>query len=1691
MLMSTSRNKAGQKAKGSTTVHSHSSIPNPTLPASQNPAMQPSAAMSQNAAAAAAPVASQQASQMGAYGGMPWGAMPNAVAPTAAMPQGSAPQSHMPQSQGQIQANQTMGMMPQALGQTPMAMQGQAMPPVQGMSPMQGQMLSPAQMQQMAMQQQAMQQQQQAMQQQAMQSQQAMAGVVPMGMPVGQMGFNPQAFMGGVYPAMAMGNVPIPPEQMQQAAMMQGNMQAAMGQQGFAPTQPQASAGSAAAAVAGAMGNAAMDSQMHGSMGGGVWQMMPSVAPNFAMPYMVPQGMMPVAQGQPSSAQQAQDSQVAPPQSQMQTASQVYAASAAASASTAMPMQGIAPATAMGVAGSGDAATAHSAREQMQGMPQPMPPAMMQAMPAAASAAMTANGSAPLGQMPAMTMEQFNQVYIQQQMIMQQQLQQQQYAMYLQYQQMMAMQAGAANAQNAAIQPAASMQPDTAAVSPAALSPSSSSSASLASVAGSVVPPTTVSSAAASASAAVEATESTTPASHPAEAARGVVDAANPSHEAHASVAGTEESSVSDKASSAAASAPLASASPDEATAVASTDTAVDSHSHFPLQDNSSTAPNSPAPSASPIHSQVSDSAVSNTPDTDDAAVAAALNTAAATATDVSAQSEATESGADHLQSESATDAHDANAESDAIAYSKDDSSAETSDAQHIGLSHEGLGNTVEPIAHTQATAFATHASVGQSQTDESSESSAAPDANSSLTGTTAPAVAAADSGEDEALVSDAIAEMAVAEDAHALTSAASAAGDDEDDARNEHHAHETESQNLRGKVSQSARFAALMAEDDEELFNFIGEGEEDSESLDSDESVDVARSDKSDDEVEEDALGGDAAVCHGEAVESLEMGSTDGSGEQKVDHNASHCDQVASAAQNALYTSTLSHKNQDDEDFVDNAEASVKSRQRSQNLNDIPVKPDESANSQAFVIDKATTSNTTLATPHSSSQEPESAPSSSQESVSDSSIADGMKACSSTSTSTLTSSGSSSSSSASSSTASASSSEATSGQKSNSDSSLSTDSDSDVCSDSDIALGSISSANPHRGHSAVGQKDRSHTSLDDLVIDEDDDLAFLDDEEDLQQLLKDSADGRVHTAKTVELQHASQQAMQGPASHAHHEQGSAVDEQAQLQHRDSSLQASPEVASSAVSEAVEAEAIGAGEKSGSVASAVAGDAVGSVADAATAVTDETVGSVISAAVASEDVISAAHVTTAVADGASATGAGAAATGAAAGAVAGSGSGGVVRRPEWTDAQASEEASVKHRNGPKVRDNFTEEDKEEIRDRLKQLDVRVDRNVSLEELKQRAAEYKADERSGMIINPLTGEARNWGEMAEFFSREDGLYADANLFLSYIRFEKRYSLATFKSYKEVLARVISLLDKETEAGRWTVKTWNDVGKMQMRSIQRMFAMGQNNTRYASASVAHSIHALSSFFKFLKKREIVDGNQMDFISSPRVKNALPRVLSVNEIDRLTSEPLTTPNEVRDRAITELLFASGLRISELVSLNLGDIDFDMKEVRVTGKGNKTRIVPVGEVALAAIRNYLDIRNEFKPIDDAVFLNRFGYRITARAIQSRFKKTAIRTGLEGKVTPHKLRHSFATQLLSNGADLRLVQEMLGHSSLAATQIYTHMDLAALKDVVAHSHPRAQPDAKSGRQEEAQDNLSKSQELISSLRPPRTDTII
>ena len=363
---------------------------------------------------------------------------------------------------------------------------------------------------------------------------------------------------------------------------------------------------------------------------------------------------------------------------------------------------------------------------------------------------------------------------------------------------------------------------------------------------------------------------------------------------------------------------------------------------------------------------------------------------------------------------------------------------------------------------------------------------------------------------------------------------------------------------------------------------------------------------------------------------------------------------------------------------------------------------------------------------------------------------------------------------------------------------------------------------------------------------------------------------------------------------------------------------------------------------------------------------------------------------------------------------------------------------------------------------------------------------------------------------EEFPRNDGLYCEVNSFIRYMRDERHFSPLTIRSYKELLGRVIAFLERPVanNARACASLRWQMVDKQVIRAIGRFLnfkeapikkagaagtaasavgtaalasagagagyagltgqtdpteSSGASGTeRYASASVAHSINVLSSFFTFLQKRCGLEHNPMVHLHSPKVRNALPRVLSLREVEQLSTGCASVDNSfvaVRDRAIVALLFSSGLRVSELVSLNLYDVDFEMREVRVIGKGNKERVVPVGSVALDALRQYLQMRPMVKPVDNALFVGNRGKRLTTRLVQSHIKAAAEKEELGGRVTPHKLRHAFATQLLSNGVDMRLVQEMLGHANLATTQVYTHIDIKHLQEVYDRAHPRASPE--------------------------------
>ena len=297
-----------------------------------------------------------------------------------------------------------------------------------------------------------------------------------------------------------------------------------------------------------------------------------------------------------------------------------------------------------------------------------------------------------------------------------------------------------------------------------------------------------------------------------------------------------------------------------------------------------------------------------------------------------------------------------------------------------------------------------------------------------------------------------------------------------------------------------------------------------------------------------------------------------------------------------------------------------------------------------------------------------------------------------------------------------------------------------------------------------------------------------------------------------------------------------------------------------------------------------------------------------------------------------------------------------------------------------------------------------------------------------------------------------LYEQCQSYIDCLRFERRSSEHTVDSYKRVLEKALKALNSECP----DIESWSQVGLEQMRIINREFNFNEKAERLKNRSVAHDLYVLSSFFKFLISQGLLNENPFKLIKAPKADKVLPRVLTASEVKALLDVEAFDDKQIRDTAISELLFSSGLRVSELTGLTLSDYDENSCEVRVMGKGGKERIIPVGSKARERLTEYLKIRDNFGPKSNALFLNRFGKAISSRSVENNLKAQSERAGLDTNVYPHKLRHSFATALLQGGADLRSVQEMLGHANLAATQVYTHLDFEHLKQVYIKSHPRS-----------------------------------
>ena len=259
--------------------------------------------------------------------------------------------------------------------------------------------------------------------------------------------------------------------------------------------------------------------------------------------------------------------------------------------------------------------------------------------------------------------------------------------------------------------------------------------------------------------------------------------------------------------------------------------------------------------------------------------------------------------------------------------------------------------------------------------------------------------------------------------------------------------------------------------------------------------------------------------------------------------------------------------------------------------------------------------------------------------------------------------------------------------------------------------------------------------------------------------------------------------------------------------------------------------------------------------------------------------------------------------------------------------------------------------------------------------------------------------------------------------------------------------------------WAKSRGTDPGEVRHRDVRR-YAAGLSSGGAAPASVARKLAAIRGLFDFLVRSEQLGQNPADLVSSPKREDNLPRVLSVEQMRALLEGiPAHTPLELRDRAMLELAYSCGLRCEEIVNLDSDSLDFETEQLRVLGKGSKERLLPVGELAQGALRRYAE-RGRPALVDDrrepALFLSKNGRRLSNSDVTRRLALWIREAAVGAGVSPHSLRHSFATHLLEGGADLRTIQELLGHASISTTQVYTRVDAARLRDAYAATHPRA-----------------------------------
>ncbi len=279
---------------------------------------------------------------------------------------------------------------------------------------------------------------------------------------------------------------------------------------------------------------------------------------------------------------------------------------------------------------------------------------------------------------------------------------------------------------------------------------------------------------------------------------------------------------------------------------------------------------------------------------------------------------------------------------------------------------------------------------------------------------------------------------------------------------------------------------------------------------------------------------------------------------------------------------------------------------------------------------------------------------------------------------------------------------------------------------------------------------------------------------------------------------------------------------------------------------------------------------------------------------------------------------------------------------------------------------------------------------------------------------------------------------------YLRIDKKYSNNTIMSYMNDLNKFDSFLNNK------------DITKIDKTTI-RLFIESEKKRKLSDRTISHDLIVIKNFYKYLEKNNTIKNNPSVDIELPKLKKTLPHVLSLDEVDKILDIELKDKYAYRNKAMLELMYSSGLRISELVNLKIQDIDLEEDIVRVTGKGSKMRIVPIGDYAIHYLKLYI---NEYRSllmkskISDYLFLNSRGDRISRQAMFKIIKQIIRDKNIKKDVSPHTLRHSFASHMLENGADLRSIQELLGHSDISTTQIYTHISNKKIKENYEESHP-------------------------------------